>query len=93
MLKSSLIGTPSATHLVRSMSKYNQGVLARELLKSPCKPGVLLPRSTIRSLIRWRSANPRLPRSSMMSLKPPVVPKPSIGGAPNAVTIAPRISR
>ena len=29
----------------------------------------------------------------MMSLKPPVVPRPSIGGAPNAGTIAPRTSR
>ena len=29
----------------------------------------------------------------MMSLKPPVVPRPSIGGAPNAVTTAPRTSR
>ena len=37
-------------HLVRSMSRYSQGVLARELLNRPCRPGVSLPSATIVSL-------------------------------------------
>ena len=38
------------------------------------------------SLTRCSSSRPRLPRSSMMSLKPPVVPRPSTGGPPKVVT-------
>ena len=55
-------------------------------------PASSLPRATIWSLTRCKSSRPRLPRSSMMSLKPPVVPRPSIGGAPKVDTIASRTS-
>ena len=48
--------------------------------------------ATIWSLTCCSSARPRLPRSSTISLKPPVVPRPSIGGAPKADTTAPRTS-
>ena len=68
-------------------------MFARELPKRPRKPGERLPRETISSLPRCSSSRPRLPRSSMMSLKPPVVPRPPIGGAPTAETIAPWTSR
>src|SRR3954454_17312590 len=65
---------PRARHLVRSMSRYSQGVLAREPLNRPCRPGVRLLRLTTCSVTRCSSPRPRPPRSSTMSLKPPVVP-------------------
>ena len=63
-------------------------MLARELWPRPCSPGVALPRATMASLMRCSSFRPRLPRSSMMSLKPPVVPRPSTGGPPKVETMA-----
>ena len=72
------------------MSRYSQGVPTREPLNTPCNSRVWLARALIRSPTFCSSFRPRLPRSSMMILKPPVVPRPSTGGAPNACTIAPR---
>ena len=50
VLNTSLIDTPTARHLVRSMSRYSQGVLARELVNRPSRPGVALPSATISSV-------------------------------------------
>ena len=62
----------------------------RAELNSPCTVPVAVPSMTTWSLTRCNSAAPAPPRSSTTSFRPPVVPRPSIGGAPKARTDAPR---
>ncbi len=47
MLNTSLTLTPNAIHFVRSMSRYNHGVLAAELLKRRTRLGDCLACSVI----------------------------------------------
>ena len=74
------------------MSRYSQGVLARKLVNSPCKPLLSLPLLTAFSAVFCRTSVPAARGSRITILKPPAVPKPSIGGAPKTWTWASGIS-
>ena len=71
------------------MSMYSCGVLERNMVNRPTRPGVLgqLVDQLVGVLLQ-RSASPSEPRSSTISLKPPAVPMPGTGGAPKTLTTA-----
>ena len=86
--KTSLSGSPIDLHLVRLTSTNSRGVFARNTLNSPTSPGWLLPAAIRASVCAWIASKPSPPRSSIMIRKPPVLPRPRIGGDPNTPTIA-----
>ena len=87
MLKTSPSTRPSSWPASRSMSRYSQGVLARKLVNRPCEARRRrLPSATTLSATSCSASRPVSPRSSIMILKPPAVPRPSTGGAPKTLT-------
>ena len=82
--KTSVKGTPIILHLVRSISTYNCGVLARKTVDQADQAAVRcsLPCCMRLSVCACRAAGPSLLRSSIMTRKPPAVARPRTGGGP-----------
>ena len=82
-----------ALSLSRSISTKSWGWFTVKLLNRPTSRGSALPSSARFRTAPCRARRPAPLRSWTWSLKPPVVPRPSIAGAPNTAIRPPRMSR
>ena len=86
MLKTSLERHAQRHALGAVDVEVQPGRVGAEAVEEPCRPGVCVALGDDAVADAFASSpRPRLPRSSIMILKPPVVPRPSIGGAPKTV--------
>src|SRR5207249_9302447 len=66
--------------LVRSMFRYTWGLRVLKVAARPRRPGLAFPFWTSSAVLRESSLRPRLRRSSTIIWKPPVWPRPRMGG-------------
>src|SRR4030095_12847104 len=66
--------------LVRSMFRYTWGLRMLKVAARPRRPGLAFPFWTSSAVLRESSLRPRLRRSSTIIWKPPVWPRPRMGG-------------
>ena len=82
------IDTPWARALARSTATKTCGWLARNVVVTPARPGWAAAASASASTAACSAPGPSAARSCTCSLKPPVLPMPSTGGAENTDPIA-----
>ena len=86
---------PCVLHLVRSMSTYNCGVLAREDAQQAGQAPTSVPCcrvATSLSVASWSASRPALPRSSIMTENRPWCPVRGPAAGANTATLASSIS-